>query len=42
MALMVVDKPPDTSTQTKPQQRVLDEDTYIEVRHTRIRRTQGS
>ena len=42
MALMVVDKPPDTSMQTKPQQRVLDEDTYLEVRDTRKRRTQGS
>jgi len=31
MALMVVDKPVDSITQTKPQQRVLDEDTYLEV-----------
>ena len=31
MALMVIDKPDDSSTQTKPQLRVLDEDTYLEV-----------
>jgi len=37
MALMLVDKPDDSNTQTKPQQRVLDEDTYLEVRYDTIR-----
>ena len=31
MALMVVDKPYDSGTETKRQLRVLDEDTYLEV-----------
>ena len=31
MALMVVDKPHDSGTETKRQLRVLDEDTYLEV-----------
>jgi len=36
MAVMVVDKPDDSSSQTKPQLRVLDEDTYLEVRRIRL------
>ena len=36
MTLMVVDKPRESSTQTKPQQRVLDEDTYLEVSKIRV------
>jgi len=32
MALILVDKPDDTSTHTKRELHVLDEDTYLEVR----------
>jgi len=31
MAIMTVDKSDDSNTLKKPQQRVLDEDTYLEV-----------